>query len=248
MSDKTASIITIILIIAVVSLVGYSYLREYDMLPSFAVGGILAANGGQTAPVEKTAPSGAMPACVCHSKKAAMVKMHDALDGEDCGKCHSSEENLMDPERPASSKQALEKRKKNEAICADCHKNGKTVVKKRSKDKTKISNALFCPKCKKQLSRADADCGDCGGKLEAAGDGWSCTACGPLVDIDKVAAMSKEKPSNDICAMCHYDLRSLAVTHQNIGAFNKSVTTVKGGLSNCLACHESHNKCGGCHF
>ncbi|MBS3909117.1 MAG: hypothetical protein KGZ93_05775 [Actinobacteria bacterium] len=248
MSDRSASIVTIVLMLAVVSLVGYSYLREYDMLPGFVQVAQLSAGDGQNKPAEVAAPSGAMPACVCHSKKPAMVKMHDALDGEDCGKCHSSKENLMDPGRPASSKQALEQRRINEVICADCHRDGKTVVKKRPKDKTKISNALFCPKCKKQLSPADADCGDCGGKLEAAGDGWACTACGPLVDIDKVAAMSKEKPSNDICAMCHYDRQELAATHRNIGAFDKSVTTVAGGLSNCLACHESHNQCGECHF
>ncbi len=190
-----------------------------------------------------------MPGCTCHSKKPAMVRMHDALGGQNCGDCHKQGENLMDPNRPPTPKAEMDKRIKTEAACRVCHlDNGVVLSKARAKGAAKIKGALFCPKCKKQVTMKDTTCGTCGGTITRTKSGWKCSKCGPLVDVDKVAVMSEKKPSNDICRLCHFDKRQLVANHTNIDAFNKRVADVQGGLDNCLACHKSHNQCGGCHF
>lgn len=190
-----------------------------------------------------------MPGCTCHSKRPGIVRMHDALDGEDCGQCHKGNENLMDPNRPASAKAYVEKRIKSEPTCKRCHlDNGKIIDNGIKKSKVKISGGFFCPKCKKQVNIKDKVCEDCDGTITKGKTGWECSDCGPLVDVDKIAALSKNKPSNDICVICHYDGKELTFKHSQIEAFNKSTARVKGGLKNCLACHKSHNQCGGCHF
>lgn len=189
-----------------------------------------------------------IPGCTCHSKNPAMVRMHDELGGTNCGLCHRKNENLMDPDRAPTQPEDIKRRIKEENICGDCHLEDGSVVSSADKNKTKISGALFCPKCKKQISTKDTSCPECGGKVVKEGSGWRCTSCGPLVDVDKVAALSKEKPSNEICKLCHFDDHELGFQHSGVEGYNKRKENVPGGLSNCLACHESHNQCGGCHF
>lgn len=192
-----------------------------------------------------------MPGCTCHSKKPSMVRMHDALRGENCGDCHKPGENLMDPNRPPTPKAEMDKRIKTEAACRKCHLDNSTILSKtppKAQGAAKIKGALFCPKCKKQVTIRDATCSTCGGTITKTKSGWQCSVCGPLVDVDKIAAMSEKKPSNDICKICHFDKRKLTQDHDRIEAFNKRLADVPGGLNNCLGCHKSHNQCGGCHF
>lgn len=190
-----------------------------------------------------------MPGCTCHSKRPGIVRMHDALDGENCDQCHKGNENLMDPNRPASAKADLEKRIKSEPVCTKCHlDNGKIIYNGIKKSKVKISGGFFCPKCKKQVNIKDKVCTDCNGTIVKSKTGWECSSCGPLVDVDEIAALSKKKPSNDICVICHYNGKELTLKHSQIEAYNKSAAGIKDGLNNCLACHKSHNQCGGCHF
>jgi len=246
--NKAAIFSVVLIALVVTGLTGYFYLREDKAADYYEQFETASPNTTTTGRAESKGSPPGMPACVCHSKKPQMVRMHEALEGENCGYCHKGGENLMDPNRAASQPDDLNNRRNSEAICQNCHTDGKTTVKKVQKGKTKISNALFCPKCKKQLDMEDKTCGECGGTVTKSGEDWVCSVCGPLVDVDKIALMSKENPSNDICKICHFDERGLTVAHNEIEAYNKNKATVPGGLNNCLACHESHNQCGGCHF
>ncbi len=196
-----------------------------------------------------TGSGSGMPGCTCHSKKPGMVKMHDALGGENCGDCHEESENLMDPNRPPTSPAGMDKRIKTEAACTKCHLADGTILSTNpQKGKVKITGAFFCAKCRKQVNINEKTCDSCGGTISKDQSGFKCSTCGPLINIDKVAKMSKEKPSNDICTLCHFDDRELTLKHGNIEAYNKSKDSISGGLANCLGCHKSHNQCGGCHF
>lgn len=257
--DKTrrANIILAAVAFGIVAIAGYLYFSQ----DSGAVQQAGLEQAATQADTPDTNPYG-IPGCRCHSKKPAMVKMHDTIGGQDCGQCHKPGENLMDPNRPPTSPEELKVRQAEEDACQSCHSEGSsskaagpevstarsTQSAKMQAGMTKISGALFCPKCQKQVKITDKTCSDCSGKIQKTNSGWQCGACGPLVDVDKVAKMSKEKPSNDICKLCHFDSEQLSAKHSSISAYNKSKADVPGGLGNCLGCHKSHNQCGGCHF
>lgn len=268
LKEKRASIILAVATFAILTLIGYAYITQEDTSVFTSRQELQAAypdTSGQAPaqdsgtvedpyPAQVRAPQAdnnpyGIPGCRCHSKKPAMVKMHDTIGGQDCGMCHKPGENLMDPNRRPTTSADINERKSSEAICRNCHKNDKTVIADKSlKSKVKISGALFCPKCRKQVTIEDKTCGDCNGTLTKSASGWQCSACGVLVDVDKVAKMSKDKPTNDICKLCHFDSKQLASDHSQLDASNKSKVDAQGGLNNCLSCHKSHNQCGGCHF
>ena len=72
-----------------------------------------------------------MPGCTCHSKNPSIVRMHNALQGEDCSQCHNSNDNLVARKRdtlPPANAADEKKRVKTEAICRKCHLANGTII------------------------------------------------------------------------------------------------------------------------
>ncbi|MHB0977648.1 MAG: hypothetical protein ACYC1U_10760 [Candidatus Aquicultorales bacterium] len=184
----------------------------------------------------------------CHSGRPPIVRMHDATRDRSCMECHSPDENLMSGGASSSSAGELAERQTVDAKCAGCHKPGGLAEKAASGQAeikpVKQVGGFFCPKCQATVDVETGRCGECGGSIERSGDGWRCTVCGPLVDVDRVAKLSKEKPSNDICLLCHQKDASLQRTHSTVASGEKWASQIQ----DCLSCHKSHNNCGGCHF
>ncbi|MDI6715766.1 MAG: zinc ribbon domain-containing protein [Actinomycetota bacterium] len=257
--DKLSYIALAIALAVTIGGIGYAlyinsesdrYLTGLSTPPATQPSTVKTSGQGSVPPPEEAMQNNAsMPPCVCHSKNPSMVKMHDSVKGQSCDLCHTGDDNLMDPNRKAGNQANLAKRIKEEKVCTRCHlKDGRIVVSKTENNKVKISGTLFCPKCGKQITKDNKTCGTCGGTVTVSESGWQCSKCGPLVDVDKIAALSKEKPSNDICKLCHYDNKKLILDHSKVSGYNKSEAKIPGGSNDCLSCHKSHNQCGGCHF
>lgn len=59
------------------------------------------------------------------------------------------------------------------------------------------------------------------------------------MNINELMEKSKKTPWDEICRKCHLDEEALKIDkHKDID---------KKDLFNCLACHEGHNDCAGCH-
>ncbi|MCL6472289.1 MAG: hypothetical protein K6T91_05690 [Firmicutes bacterium] len=246
--------IVVLIIIAIVVLVIGGYYYAASNLPAGTdteqvdISPTVSERGASSNQAQADQNPYGIPGCRCHSKKPGMVKMHDAIGGQNCSDCHKEGENLMSPDRAPTPPEEMQQRIKTDQKCTVCHLSDGTILSKSKADKVKISGAFFCPKCRKQVNIDEKTCRNCGGAISKSKAGWQCSTCGPLVDIDKIAQMSKEKPSNGICRTCHFDERELSFKHSRVEAYNKSLANVSGGLGNCLACHKSHNQCGGCHF
>lgn len=188
----------------------------------------------------------------CHSSNKAIVNMHDAVKSENCLNCHSQGENLMSGGGAKKSTQELAERKVSDPNCSRCH--GADAAKKpsgasagaRVTARAKKVGGLFCPKCGTSVDPQRGSCGKCGGKIVKDRNGWRCTACGSLVDVDEIARISKEKPSNEVCLKCHPKDDELKHKHVQVRAVEGDGW--KNQISNCLSCHTSHKDCGGCHF
>lgn len=171
--------------------------------------------------------------CVCHSKDPAILSMHQVLGMRNCGDCHSEDENLMAKgrEKTAEQKAQVQSRKRSDAVCLECHKEGGPLVRT---EKSKIGGRWFCPQDQKQFSQAEA---------KKKGDSFFCPECGQeLLDIDRIITESEKKPRNELCIACHPIDSVLRGKHVKVlAASGKS-------LNECLVCHQSHAKCGGCHF
>lgn len=177
---------------------------------------------------------GLPPGCSCHSKNPRFVSMHQLFSVEDCKKCHRQGERLMGkkssqmtPERKAT----LEKRVREEPICQQCHRRGKIIVSK----KTEISGQLFCPEEQKIYKKAEA--------IKKGGKYYCPKHRIELIDIDEIAVKSAKEPRNEYCAACHLVNKGLQRKHEKIIAASQV-----GSIRDCLKCHTSHSKCGGCHF
>lgn len=170
--------------------------------------------------------------CVCHSKDPAILQMHQALGMRDCSPCHLGNENLMakGTEKTADQKTATQARKRSDPICLECHRAGGEV----KVEKSKVSGNWFCPTCQKQYSQSEA--------VKKIQD-FYCPVVGQmLVDIDKIIKQSSKKPRNELCIACHPIESTLKRKHVKVLASSGKQ------LDDCLACHESHTKCGKCHL
>lgn len=78
-----------------------------------------------TAATKTVIEGGALPpGCTCHSKDKGLTSMHARFGITDCRKCHGNSENLTSrkaQDMTPDHKAALEKRKKQEEICQQCH-------------------------------------------------------------------------------------------------------------------------------
>jgi len=59
---------------------------------------------------------------VCHSKNPAMVKMHQALQGQGCFGCHKPGEKLMGRQQ-AKDPASLQQRRATDPLCLPCHQH-----------------------------------------------------------------------------------------------------------------------------
>ncbi len=190
--------------------------------------------GSNAGPPPQIVGGGLPPGCVCHSKNPRLVSMHNLFSIRDCGGCHKKSERLMSkknrawtPERVAG----LRARMRREAICRECHRGKRVVPTKRRT----MSGRLFCPIDEKLYTKTAA--------VKKAG-GYYCPKHGDeLVDVDAVAVASSKKPSNKYCAACHPTNDALGAKHAKVFAASKV-----SDPEDCLKCHTSHSKCGGCHF
>jgi hypothetical protein len=57
---------------------------------------------------------------VCHSKNPAMVKMHQALQGQGCFGCHKPGDKLMGKQQ-AKDPANLQQRRVTDPLCLPCH-------------------------------------------------------------------------------------------------------------------------------
>ena len=56
----------------------------------------------------------------CHSKNPAMVRMHKALQGQNCFGCHKMGAKLMGKGQP-KDKESQIKRRQSDELCLTCH-------------------------------------------------------------------------------------------------------------------------------
>ncbi len=177
---------------------------------------------------------GLPPGCVCHSKNQRFVSMHNLFSVRDCKNCHGQGEDLMNrksSKMTPARKAALEQRMKKEAVCRECHLGGKIIVAQKSG----ISGGLFCPKDQKIYKKREA---------RSRGGKYYCPKHNvELIDIDEIAIKSAQEPRNEYCIACHPANRALRRNHKKVAEAAKS-----SSIADCLKCHTSHSKCGGCHF
>ena len=193
------------------------------------------ASDASTSPVSMLTGGGLPPGCRCHSKNKQLAAMHKLFSAEDCEKCHGPDEDLMaagDAEWTPEHKAELVKRMRSEAICLECHQSEDTAVPARY---TVMNGRLFCPTDSKLYTKAEAVMKD--------GVAYCPDHDVPLVDVDKIAAASTKTPKNEYCVACHQPSDTLTAKHANVFAATSAVDQ-----ADCLACHESHSKCGGCHY
>lgn len=170
--------------------------------------------------------------CVCHSKDQAILSMHRVLGMRDCSQCHSENEDLMAKggKKTAEQKAATQARKRSEPVCLECHQAGGEV----KAEKTRVSGNWFCPTCQKKYSQSEA---------VKKGSTVYCPVDGEkLLNIDEIMKQSTKQPSNRLCVACHPISSTLKGKHAPVLAASGKK------LDNCLVCHESHTKCGNCHF
>lgn len=177
---------------------------------------------------------GLPPGCICHSKNPRFVSMHKLFSVEDCMKCHSKGEDLMgkkSAEMTPRLKTALEKRMREESICQECHRKGKVIVTQ----KKEISGRLFCPVDQKMFKKDQV--------TKKIGKYYCPTHDIELIDIDEIAVKSAKEPKNEYCIACHPINKKFRKEHKKVGTIAEDTS-----IKDCLKCHTSHSKCGGCHF
>ncbi|MCL5291947.1 MAG: hypothetical protein M1548_05380 [Actinobacteria bacterium] len=253
LSSKRAMVLIALLFTIAFAVVAWAYYSG-EKRPPVPKGGDSPQVGYSPSPLASTgSPNSTAPkfSCnePCHSKNQAIVRMHDATRRKGCMNCHRPGENLIGGGAAKSSAEELAGRKASDPNCIDCHKTGglasqSASVKGRIVPAKRVGG-LFCPKCAVSINPAEnAACGKCGGRITRLNGGWRCSICGPLVDVDEIVKLSREKPSNEVCALCHRKDDELKVEHIKVASGENWADQI----TNCLGCHKSHDKCSGCHF